>query len=195
MPPRRAPGVNTGPAVMRGGRALAVSADHPLAGAPEVTASVLAGHELAYADLPAWYVEYGLPQPDDDLPPQKLRPVPTGYLEHILRRVSQDGTLAHLVPAGIVLPRADPSLRTVPVTDLPHLEVRAVWPDPAPSPHCGCFARRAAEHGAASGWLDPGDTRSGDGPRDGAEGSRVPVGVHGRHVTTRLCWPGGELAG
>ncbi|MCP2343628.1 LysR family transcriptional regulator [Actinomadura rupiterrae] len=154
-PQARVPDLNFGPALLHVPRAVAVAESHPLAGRDDVAAVELADHEIVHPGFPEWYTDYWLPATEATGRPLRTRPIPCGYVEELLRWVATDGDLVHFVPGTLPEICPDPLVRVVPVSGLPPLTVRPVWPRPPSDPDTEGFVRVALEHAVTSGWTVP----------------------------------------
>jgi DNA-binding transcriptional LysR family regulator len=132
MPPDSAPvepPLRIGPVLHREPRAVMLPEGHPLGsdGAP-VDIEQLAEHEVLYPELPAWYAAHWAPELTPHGRPLKLRRVPARYLEDMVRLVIQAG-LVHLTFRSVLDNYRRPGVVVRPLTGLPPVAVRAVWPD------------------------------------------------------------------
>lgn len=138
------PPLNIGPVIHREPRAVMLSAGHPLAGQDLVDIEDLAPYEVIYPELPAWFGELWVPPVSPGGRPLKRRHLAARYVEDVLRLVAQSG-LAHLTFTSLLSAYERPGVVLAPLTGLPPMPVRAVWPDGPNDWYARAFAEVAAE--------------------------------------------------
>ncbi|MFI6154716.1 LysR family transcriptional regulator [Kitasatospora sp. NPDC051170] len=149
------PPLHIGPVIHRVPRALLVGAGHPLAGRATVDVEELAagGHPVIYPDLPQWFGERWAPAVTPGGRPLALRRLPAGYVEDVLRLVAR-GEMAHLTFTALLEAYDRPGVVVAPLTGLPPMPARAVWPSGPQERLAAAFADRAAAYAGQAGWLD-----------------------------------------
>lgn len=158
MPTDRAPvepPLRFGPVLRRVPRAVMLGAEHPLAARGVVDFEELAAsHEVIYPDLPAWFGELWAPSVTPGGVPVRLRRLPASYVEDVLRLVA-GGDLAHLTFASLLDVYTRPGVVAAPLTGLPAMPVRAVWPagEQADERRAAAFATASAGYAEEAGWL------------------------------------------
>ncbi len=138
------PPLNIGPVIHRVPRAVMLPAQHPLAGEDVVDIEELAAFEVIYPELPAWFGELWVPPVTPRGRPIKRRHLAARYVEDVLRLVAQSG-LAHLTFASLLSAYERPGVVLTPLTGLPPMPVRAVWPAGPNDWYARTFAEVAAE--------------------------------------------------
>lgn len=147
------PEIDFGPAILRESRAVAVAADHPLAGKPSVSIEELAGHEvLSFVGAPTGYARAWTPAQTPAGRPMRLRTMAAHYIEDILRIVSGEGA-AHLTFTSLLSRYKPPGIVVLPVAGLPPMVVAPLWPAQTANTAIQTFATLAAAQGDAAGWL------------------------------------------
>jgi DNA-binding transcriptional LysR family regulator len=141
------PPLRVGPVIHRVARAVLLGAGHPLAGKGTVDVEELAGYEVIYPDLPSWFGELWAPSVTPGGQPVKLRRLPAGYVEDVLRMVAQ-GDLAHLTFVSLLDAYDRPGVTVAELTGLPPMPVRAVWADGRHDHWARAFAEVTGEVGA-----------------------------------------------
>jgi DNA-binding transcriptional LysR family regulator len=139
------PRLNIGPVIHLVPRAIILPAGHPLTERCTVDIEELPAFEVIYPHVPDWFRELWVPPTTPSGRPLRRRHVAARYIEDVLRLVAQSG-LPHLSYASVLSAYQPPGVVLAPLTGLPPMPVRAVWPD-GPS---GRYAREFAELAADS---------------------------------------------
>jgi DNA-binding transcriptional LysR family regulator len=146
------PPLRIGPVIHRTPRAVMLATTHPLATCPSVDIEELADHDTIYPELPDWFGQRWVPSMTPDGRPLPLRRLSARYIEDVLRLVSQ-GTLAHLTFTSLLSAYQRPGVVVVPLTGLPPMPIRPVWPDGPNDGWARQFAAFAGDHAQSAGWL------------------------------------------
>ncbi|MEV0093439.1 LysR family transcriptional regulator [Streptomyces sp. NPDC050738] len=141
------PPLRIGPVIHRVARAVLLGSGHPLAGQPSIDVEELAGHEVIYPELPPWFGELWAPSVTPGGLPVKLWRLPAGYVEDVLRMVTQ-GDLAHLTFTSLLDAYDRPGVVVTELTGLPPMPVRALWADGQHTYWARAFAEVSGEVGA-----------------------------------------------
>jgi DNA-binding transcriptional LysR family regulator len=134
------PRLNIGPVIHLVARAIMLPSGHPLIGRGSVDIEDLSAFEVVYPQVPDWFRELWVPATTPSGRPLRRRHTAARYIEDVLRLVAQSG-LAHLTYASLLTAYRRPGVVLAPLTGLPPMPVRAVWPD---GPN-GSYARALAE--------------------------------------------------
>ncbi|MEU5943570.1 hypothetical protein ABZ807_31420 [Micromonospora sp. NPDC047548] len=81
-----------------------------------------------------------------------LATCPSIDIEDVLRLVSQ-GALTHLTLTSLLSAYQRPGVVVVPLTGLPPMPIRPVWPDGPNDGWARQFAAFAGDHAHSAGWL------------------------------------------
>jgi DNA-binding transcriptional LysR family regulator len=138
------PRLNIGPVIHLVPRAVMLPAGHPLTGRGTVDIEELAGYEVIYPQLPDWFRELWVPLTTPSGRPLRRRHVAARYIEDVLRLVAQSG-LVHVTYASLLSAYQRPGVVVAPLTGLPPMPVRAVWPDGPNAWYARAFAELARE--------------------------------------------------
>ncbi|MEU7664956.1 LysR family transcriptional regulator [Streptomyces lincolnensis] len=151
------PALYIGEVIHRVPRAVMLGAGHPLAGRESVDIEELAdgGHPVLYPELPLWFGELWAPSTTPGGRALALRRLPANYVEDVLRLVAE-GTLAHLTFTSLLEAYDRPGVVVAPLTGLPPMPVRAVWPAGPQQRLAEAFAVCCADHTGEPGD-DPDD--------------------------------------
>lgn len=141
------PPLQIGPPIHAASRAVILPADHLLAGRSTVDIEDLAGYDVIHLEVPAWYGEQWTPATTPGGRRMKLRRMSAMYVEDVFRLVAQGG-LAHLTITPLLSTYERPGVVVAPLTGLPPIPVRAVWPDSLQEPMAHSFAEVSGSHAA-----------------------------------------------
>lgn len=119
--------LSIGPVIHRVPRAVMLPANDPLADRAVVDIEDLVDRDVIYPSLPKWYGDAWTPCVTPKGRELRLVRPPAEYIEDVLRLVADSG-MVHLTFASLLDVYRRPGVVVLPVTGLPEMPVRAVWP-------------------------------------------------------------------